>query len=196
MTKKYGRITVAVLALIFNFAILAYSQTAPTKDFPNVHIKNFGEMDAHYFRGAQPKKDDYQALKALGVTTVIDLRDDPTNYEKPTVEALGMKYINLPMSDNSYPKQESIEEFLKLINDPANGKIFVHCKGGKHRTGVTGAVYRFTKDGWDYDKVYQEMKNYRFYSSWGYGSMKDFVVDYANKMKAEKTTAAAQTDLK
>lgn len=190
MTKKYGRIAATVLALIFNFAIFGYSQTAPSKEFPNIKIKNFGEMDEHYFRGAQPKKDDYKALKELGVTTVIDLRDDPTDYEKPSVEALGMKYFNIPMSDNSYPKQESIEEFLKLINDPANGKVYVHCKGGKHRTGVTGAVYRFTKDGWDYDKVYQEMKNYDFYSSWGYGAMKDFVVDYANKMKAKHSHTA------
>jgi protein tyrosine/serine phosphatase len=185
MAKNYGRVAMAVLALIFNLAVLGCAQTAPNKEFPNIHIKNFGEMDKHYFRGAQPKRDDYQDLKNLGVTTVIDLRDDPTDYEKPAVEALGMRYFNIPMSDSSYPKPESIAEFLKLINDPANGKIFVHCKGGKHRTGVTGAVYRLTKDGWDFDKTYQEMKNYDFYSSWGHGKMKDFVVDYANKINAE-----------
>jgi hypothetical protein len=69
----------------------------------------------------------------------------------------------------------------------------VHCKGGKHRTGVTGAAYRMTKYGWDYDKAYQEMKNYDFYSSWGYGAMKDFVVDYAAKLKAAQANAPKST---
>jgi tyrosine-protein phosphatase SIW14 len=145
-------------------------------------------MDTNYFRGAQPNREDFADLAAFGVNTVINLRNDPRDYEKSVVESLGMKYFHIPMKDDDYPKPESIETFLQLINDPANGKIYVHCKGGKHRTGVTGAAYRFTKYGWDYDKVYQEMKNYRFYSSWGHGEMKDFVVDYANKMKTAQTT--------
>lgn len=189
MIRNFNRTMTAVCAVILSLSSLTISQTAPRKDFPNIKIKNFGQMDTNYYRGAQPKKEDYQALAALGVKTVIDLRDKPTNYEKLAVEALGMRYVNIPMSDSKYPQPESIETFLKLINDPANGTVFVHCKGGKHRTGVTGAVYRFTKDGWDYDKVYQEMKNYDFYTSWGHGKMKDFVVDYANKMKAGQTNS-------
>lgn len=182
MFINYTRNFTFVLSFILSFSIVNLSQTAPQKDFPNIRIKNFGQMDSHYYRGAQPDKDDYKDLSALGINTVIDLRNDPRKYEKEMVETLGMKYFNIPMSDSSYPKLETIETFLRLINDPANGKIFVHCKGGKHRTGVTGAVYRMTKDGWNYDKVYQEMKNYRFYTFWGHGKMKDFVIDYANKL--------------
>jgi len=52
-----------------------------------------------------------------------------------------------------------------------------------------GAVYRFTKYGWDFDKVYQEMENYDFYTSWGHGRMKDFVVDYAAKVQADRVAA-------
>lgn len=182
MFINYTRNFTFVLSFILSFSIVNLSQTAPQKDFPNIRIKNFGQMDSHYYRGAQPDKDDYKNLSALGINTVIDLRNDPRKYEKDMVEALGMKYFNIPMSDSSYPKPESIETFLRLINDPANGKTFVHCKGGKHRTGVTGAVYRMTKDGWNYDKAYQEMKNYRFYTFWGHGKMKDFVIDYANKL--------------
>ena len=107
-----------------------------------------------------------------------------------------MKYINIPMDDAEYPSDATIARFLQVINDPANGKMFVHCKGGKHRAGVTGAVYRFTKYGWDYDKSYREMLNYDFYTRWGRQVIKDFVVDYAAKVKAEKAepnTAQAVT---
>lgn len=192
MIKKHIRSFVALSAILLTLTAAAFSQTEPNKNFPNVKIKNFGQMDDHYYRGAQPQKDDYQSLAALGVKTVIDLTDDPESYEKPSVEALGMKYVNIPMSDTSYPKAEDIDNFLKIVNDPATGTVYVHCKGGRHRTGVTAAAYRFTKYGWDYDKVYQEMKNYDFYTRWGHGAMKDFVVDYANKMKAVAHNAQGQ----
>lgn len=173
-----------VIVLFFSAHAQQTIQTSPAKTFPNIKIKNFGEMDQRFYRGAQPKKEDYQSLKSIGVKTVIDLRDDPKDYEKSAVEALGMKYINIPMSDKKYPAEASITEFLKLANDPRTGVFFVHCAGGRHRTGVIGAVYRLTKYGWSYDQVYAEMKKYDFYTRWGHGAMKDFVVDYAAKITA------------
>lgn len=191
--KKILRTSLASLFMVLTFAVVGFAQTAPSTDFSNVKIKNFGQMDEHYYRGAQPLPDDYQSLKDLGVMTVIDLRNDPTDYEKSAVEALGMKYVNIPMSGWKYPKEQKVEQFLKLINDPANGKIFVHCKAGIHRTGITGAVYRFTKYGWDYDKAYKEMKNYNFSTGLVHGALKTYVKDYAKKMESAKarTTAAS-----
>jgi protein tyrosine/serine phosphatase len=190
--KHLTRLYIASLAVVIGFfAISASAQTSPsTEKFPNVKIKNFGQMDTDYYRGGQPKEDEYASLKALGITTVIDLQIKPTKYEKSAVEALGMKYINIPMEDTEYPKADSIETFLKIINDPATGPAFVHCKGGRHRTGVTGAAYRFTKDHWNYDQAYQEMLNYDFDTKWGKKPMKDFVVDYAAKMKHDVAAAA------
>lgn len=177
--KNLLRLYLAAFAVVIGFtATMVPAQTAPAP-ISDIDIRNFGQMDTNYYRGAQPKKDDYEALKALGITTIIDLQDEPTKYEKGTAESLGMKYINIPMDDAEYPSEASIAEFLKNINDPANGVMYVHCKGGKHRTGVTGAVYRFTKYGWDYDKVMTEMENYNFDTSWGRKVMKTFVIDYA-----------------
>lgn len=181
--KRFTRLYVAAFALVAGLtAISVNAQTAPSQ-FPNVKIKNFGQMDTNYFRGGQPKEEDYKSLAALGVNTVVDLRNDPTNYEKPAAEALGMKYINIPMDDAENPSEANIAKFLQVINDPANGKMFVHCKGGKHRAGVTGAVYRFTKYGWDYDRAFKEMENYNFDTSYGRKVMKTFVQEYAAKMK-------------
>ena len=68
---------------------------------------------------------------------------------------------------------------MKLVDDPSTGKFYVHCAGGRHRTGVMGAVYRFNHYNWNYDQVYTEMKKYDFYTRWGHGDMKKFVQDYA-----------------
>jgi protein tyrosine phosphatase (PTP) superfamily phosphohydrolase (DUF442 family) len=179
-------------ALVLFTTAISFATTPATKgSFPSVKIKNFGQMDDRFYRGAQPKEEDYQALADLGIKTVIDLRDEPTSYEKGDVEALGMRYVNIPMSDSSYPKQESVDQFMKLVNDPATGKFFVHCAGGRHRTGVMGAVYRFNNYGWNFDQVYGEMKAYDFYTRWGHGDMKKFVEDYWQGVQAKAGSGSA-----
>jgi tyrosine-protein phosphatase SIW14 len=193
MISKFLRVYVVSLAIVLGFTTFTSAQTAPG-NFENVKIINFGQMDERLYRGGQPLPGDYQALKDLGVNTVIDLRNDPTDYEKPAVEALGMKYINIPMSGWKTPKESQINEFLRIINDPASGIVYVHCKAGKHRTGVTGAVYRFTKYGWDYDKAYKEMKNYNF--SWWlvHGALKTYVKDYYEKLEDQKSARMKSQD--
>lgn len=182
--KLAGTITV-LLAL----AAIAAAQETPQK-VASIHIKNFGQMDDRFFRGAQPKEEDYKDLAALGIKTVIDLTDDPKPYEKPLVESLGMRYVNIPMVGKKYPTTEATESFLKTVTDPSTGRFFVHCAGGRHRTGAMGAVYRYEFYKWNFDQVYEEMKKYDFYTSWGHGAFKDFVKDYYER----KITTATPTN--
>jgi protein tyrosine/serine phosphatase len=185
---------------VLSFCAAAIAQTSPRKDFPGVTIKNFGQMDERFYRGARPKegKGQYAALKALGIQTVIDLTDDAEPYAKAEAEGAGLRYVNLPIIDKSYPTPENVEAFLKLVDDQSTGVFYLHCAGGRHRTGDMGALYRFVKYGWGFDQAYEEMKNYDFYSSWGHGKQKDFVEDYAVKyeavrrMKEGETAAASQ----
>jgi protein tyrosine/serine phosphatase len=188
--KAFGLI--AVLAIVT--AVLAQKMERPPEgENVPIRIKNFGQMDARFYRGAQPAKEDYKGLAALGINTVIDLREDPKSYERPLVESLGMKYVNIPMIDKSYPTPEVTALFLKTVNDPATGKFFVHCAGGRHRTGAMGAVYRFQFYDWTFDQAYQEMKHYDFYTNWGHEAFKDFVLDYYAKARAQKEANSVKT---
>ena len=146
-------------------------------------------MDERFYRGAQPKEKDYKALAQLGIRTIIDLRDDPEEYAKATAESVGMTYINIPMIAKKYPTLEATEMFLKTVNDPATGKFFVHCAGGRHRTGAMGAVYRYEFYNWNFDQVYKEMKQFDFYTAWGHGAFKDFVKDYHERQQSSKAAA-------
>ena len=177
-----------LVALSFILALSSVTHAQESSpDLKSIKIKNFGQMDDRFFRGAQPKEKDYKDLASLGIKTIIDLREDPEPYERPMVEALGMKYINIPMIAKKYPTPEVTELFLKTVNDPQTGKFYVHCAGGRHRTGAMGAVYRFRFYDWNFEQVYKEMKRYDFYTSWGHGAFKDFVQDYyAQKLKEQK----------
>ena len=188
--EKSFRNVLGTLITILALAILCSAQETANQTLNTniqIGIKNFGQMDARFYRGAQPEEKDYKALAALGIKTVIDLRNDPQSYERPLVESLGMKYINIPMADKKYPAPGVTEMFLKTVNDPATGKFFVHCAGGRHRTGAMGAVYRYEFYHWNFDQVYKEMKQYDFYTSWGHQSFKDFVQDYYARMQASNT---------
>ncbi len=187
--RKSSLSFVTSLALIFSFSALSFAEGV--NNFPNVKIKNFGQMDERFYRGARPKDDDYQALAALGIQTVIDLTDNSKEYEKPAVEAAGLRYVNIPMVDKSYPSMDQVNEFLKVVDDPATGKFYLHCAGGRHRTGVMGAVYRFNHDGWNLEQVLAEMDKFDFDSGWGHGKQKDFVKDYWKQFEAKASSAAA-----
>jgi protein tyrosine/serine phosphatase len=183
----------AVLAIMFSLSLAgaASAQSETESKTSDVKIKNFGQMDDRFFRGAQPKPEDISRLAALGINTIIDLRDDPRDYEKSAAEAAGIRYINIPMSDKKRPHDSQIEEFLKVVNDPATGKFFVHCAGGRHRTGVMGAVYRYNHYQWNYDQVYREMKDYDYYSRWGHGALKVYVQDYYQRLQTRGVEASS-----
>jgi protein tyrosine/serine phosphatase len=191
--KKFPQAQIAAFLVILAVSAVSFAKGHSDPAFSNIKIRNFGQMDQRFYRGAQPNEQDYKDLQGLGIKTVIDLRSDSESYEKRDVEALGMRYINIPMSDSDYPKAEQIDQFLKLVDNPSTGKFFVHCAGGRHRTGVMGAVYRFNHYHWSFDQVYAEMKDYDFYTRFGHGKLKDFVQDYSQSQANQATTATAAT---
>ncbi|HEV8591105.1 MAG TPA: tyrosine-protein phosphatase, partial [Pyrinomonadaceae bacterium] len=153
----------AAVTILLTISTAAISKPHPDAAFSNIKISNFGQMDERFYRGARPKERDFQNLKALGITTVIDLTDNTPN-EKGYVEAQGMRYVNIAIPDKTDPTDAQIAQFLKLVNEPATGKFYVHCAGGRHRTGVMGAIYRFNNYHWSFDQVYAEMQNFDFYT--------------------------------
>src|SRR5258707_4531180 len=182
--------TLSLFALILTLSVVSFAK-GNENNFPNIKISNFGKMDEQFYRGARPKDKDFQALAALGIHTIIDLTDNSRSYEQPAVEAAGLRYVNVPLVDKSSPSADQVNAFLKVVNDPATGKFFVHCAGGRHRTGIMGAVYRFNHDHWNFDQAYAEMLQYDFYTSNGHGKQLVFIQDYWKQFQASQVKAGA-----
>jgi protein tyrosine/serine phosphatase len=159
-----------------------------------VQIDNFGRLNANYYRGAQPYGQDYADLARLGVRTVIDLQSDGDRTEGASVLAAGMEFHRIPMTTRVPPTPEQIGQFLQLVNDPARQPVYVHCAGGRHRTGVMTAVYRMEADGWTTDQAFNEMKQYRFGADFLHPEFKRFVYAYRTApYQAEPTEIVAVT---
>ena len=180
----------AALAVPASGQVRSNRDSSTPIDLSAIRIDNFGRIDANYFRGAQPKGGDYRDLAALGVKTVIDLTgDDGDSAEKAMAESAGMKYAHIAMTTHESPTSSQLAEFMKIVNDPASQPVYVHCVGGKHRTGVMTAIYRMTNDGWSSDQAFSEMKQYKFGADFLHAEFKRVVYAYP----AERARSAALT---
>ena len=190
--QRLSLVSTSTTAFVIALAILTAAQTTQRDKASNTQIKNFGCINEGLYRGAQPKERDYADLAAIGVKTIIDLQRDGKEGEQALVESQGMKFYRIGMSDKNEPSTEQADLFLKLVNDPANQPVFVHCAGGRHRTGAMSAIYRITHDGWSADQAYQEMKHYDFEYGMGHGSLKNYV--YAFYAHIEEKGVAVTTN--
>lgn len=174
-------------ALIFTLAIAvpasaqdpeaaaAVSPGAP----PAVRIDNFGRVNDRYYRGALPSGRDFADLARLGIKTTIDLTNEDGDSSEPRLAAAaGLRFFKIAMNTRVVPTPAQIATFLTIVNDPANQPVYVHCVGGKHRTGVMTAVYRMMEDKWTPDRAFHEMKTYKFGSDFLHPEFKRFVLAF------------------
>jgi tyrosine-protein phosphatase SIW14 len=119
-------------------------------------VPNFHEVNGRIYRGAQPTLEGFQALAKMGVKTVVDLRREGPQIrgEQRIVEGLGMKFLSVPMTLGA-PTDEQISRVMQELNSNT-GPVFVHCHGGRDRTGTVIACYRKTHDAWESQKALDE----------------------------------------
>jgi uncharacterized protein (TIGR01244 family) len=143
-----------------------------------ITIDNFARVNDTYYRGAQPAGDDYAELKALGIKTVINLTSDEDDSfdERLAVEGQGMNYVHIPMSTRRAPTEKELETFFAVVNK--GEPVYVHCVGGRHRTGVMTAVYRMTRDGLSGEEAFKEMKRFKYGPDFLHPEFKKFVYDF------------------
>lgn len=172
-----------VLASMQGFTVVAQDSSAS----PTIAIKNFGKVNDNYYRGSQPSATQFEDLKRLGVKTVIDLRKDRVEQASEWARTAGLQYVNIPLTTKRAATEDQTAEFLKLVNDPANWPVYVHCKGGRHRTGQMTAIFRITNDGWTGDQAYKEMRKYDFEDSFFYPRpLKKYVFTFYERFSSQQ----------
>jgi len=121
-------------------------------------VSDFGEVTPTLYRGAQPTKQGFHNLAAMGINIVVDLRGSRES-ERQIVTKLGMRYVALPW--RCYlPRDKPFAEFLMLLRENPGKKVFVHCRVGDDRTGMDIAAYRMAEQGWTPEEAKREMEAY------------------------------------
>lgn len=163
-------------------------------------VSNFGKIDEHLYRGAQPRDNGMPELKKLGITTIVDLRGEDRskiNWEKKTAESLGIHFVNIPVNGWSAPTYAQISQFLGIFRQNPDERVFVHCRLGEDRTGVFVAAYRIAFDKFLSDEALHEMYFFGFNGFW-HPTMRTFIRDFPNHLTTDlqleplKTQASAR----
>jgi len=162
----------ALTPIMVNTSLSATAETAkasrPTEwatpievaSLPNLH-----RVDINLYRSAQPLDGSGEALRKLGIKTVLNLREHDMDVVLKKTQGIGLKRYPLHTWDID---DRDIVAVLKIITNPDNQPILVHCAHGADRTGLMMASYRMIIQGWSKEDARREMKQggYEYHAVW------------------------------
>jgi protein tyrosine/serine phosphatase len=143
-------------------------------------------------RGPRLNPEDYDYLRKLGYTHILNLEDssEAVKAELSAAEKVGIEVILIPMSEWTRPTtdqlilsmryirtlfpQMQVKSGVNLIAIPnvkPGKRLYAHCKHGKDRTGEFVALERMIFDNWSYEASRDEMIKYghAWYLYWFWG---------------------------
>jgi uncharacterized protein (TIGR01244 family) len=142
-------IGLSVMVLLVSLPVFAQDSVPP--------IRNFIRMNKEFCTGAQPRLEHLEMLKKEGVKAIINLRQTSEHRaaeEEAKAKELGLRYFNIPVAFGS-PKDEQVDEFLRITDDVANQPAFVHCAAGI-RVGAFWMIRRVLRDGFTIEAAEKE----------------------------------------
>jgi protein tyrosine phosphatase (PTP) superfamily phosphohydrolase (DUF442 family) len=159
-----------------------------------VHVSglpNFGIVSDRLYRGGQPENTGLAELRNLGVDIVVNLRHEADRIarEHALVEGLGMRYVSIPWRSKDGPNTGQVAQFLEVLRDNPDRRVFVHCRRGAERTGVYVASYRIAREHWTSEQALAEMERFRFRGLWN-GHLKRFVRAFPTLLLSPPFTGA------
>lgn len=171
-------------------ALAVHSAYGEKLHLPGVH--NAGSVNGRLYRGGQPTSEGLDQLKQLGVTTIVDLRGERSSvrdWEQQQAEQRGMRFISIPVSGWHPPSDEQVAQFLSVLRDHPNEKVFVPCLYGDDRTRIFVATYRMASDHWPAQQALNEMYFFSFHGLW-HPAMKSFVRGFPAQLNDSPSLAA------
>lgn len=147
VSKYVKTIALAVGIITLVIAALVYYQKSVRHNLVTI---SEGKV---YNSGVVPPSELKDFLKDHGIKSVIDLRDgeEQTELNPETKKQVGaeenaidkisnVNYFNLPT--DQIPQDSTVQKFLKIMDDPKNYPVLIHCHHGVGRSRLFSSIYR------------------------------------------------------
>jgi protein tyrosine phosphatase (PTP) superfamily phosphohydrolase (DUF442 family) len=134
-------------------------------------VPNLFKVSDSLYRSAQPTPAGLKQLKALGIRTVIDLREFHNDREAAAAASLLDDELSVP---TWHVTDLEVVQVMQLLGDPTHGPYLVHCQHGADRTGLMIAMYRVIYQHWSKERAAAEMTG----GGYGFHPMWRNIVDY------------------
>lgn len=127
-------------------------------------LGNAYRVSADLYRCEQPSKENIADLKALGVRSILNLRNYHTDSADFT--KAGFTLLAQPMNAGEVTEDLLVAALRQFRDAPK--PVIVHCWHGSDRTGVFVAAYRIVFQGWTREAALDEFRNggYGFHKKW------------------------------
>lgn len=126
--------------------------------------ENFAPVINRIYRSSFPQPQNFTFLKKLKLKSILCLiPEDYPELNQTFLRDQGIKLFQLGMSGNKEPfvkiSSELITEAVKIVINPENQPILIHCNRGKHRTGcLVGVLRRLQK--WSMAIIFDEYRKF------------------------------------
>ena len=102
----------------------------------------FDQIDENVFLGAIPFASDVPRMADLGVRAVVNTCEETVGPVKQ-YQRHGIIQLRIPTVDFTQPKMSDVEHAVQFMNEQiaAGGKVYVHCKAGRARSGVVAICW-------------------------------------------------------
>ena len=152
-----------------------------------------------YKSGVLPPNEIADYVKKYKIKSIVDLRFPGTSdlvnnpeipaeltAEKMAIEKIkGVNYFN--NGSDQVPKQENLDAFFKIMDNPKNYPVLIHCYHGVGRAEMYTALYRIEYQGMDKDEAREKTRLLTKFSSFDIGKPKgDFLHYYKTRKELEK----------
>jgi protein tyrosine/serine phosphatase len=195
MTKNKKRIGFAVLAIVLIFVGKYVYDMNINHNFETI---TEGKV---YKSGVIPPDQLKDYINKYHIKSVIDLRfpgtgDDVNNPEIPAeltaeknaIEKIkGVNYFN--NGSDQVPKPENLKTFFRIMDNPANYPVLIHCYHGVGRAELYSAIYRIEYENFTNEEARSGVRTLVKWSSFDDGKPKgEYLKTYKsrNELAAEK----------
>ena len=150
-----------------------------------------------YKSGVIPPDEIADYVNKYHIKSIVDLRfpgtqnlkDNPeipaelTAEQNAVAKIKGVTYFN--NGSDQVPNEENLVTFFKIMDNPANYPVLIHCYHGVGRAEMYSALYRIEYEGWDTEKARTNTRFLTKWSSFDIGTPKgDYLMNYqARKQK-------------
>ena len=153
----------------------------------DIHFNyNFKEISKGkvYKSGAIPVDKLANYVQRYKIKSIVDLRNPGTqdlklNPELPVelqieknvaAKIKGLNYFNIPSAQ--IPTRENISAFLKVMDNPDNYPVLIHCHHGTGRAVLYSAIYRIEYEKYSNEKARFNTNDWVWFSSFDHNTPK------------------------
>lgn len=126
--------------------------------------ENFAPVVNNIYRSSFPQPHNFSFLRRLKLKSILCLiPEEYPDIHRQFLQEEGIGLFQLGLSGNKEPfvviSHDLITEALKIVLNPENQPILIHCNRGKHRTGcLVGVLRRLQK--WSLTIIFDEYRKF------------------------------------